>query len=350
MSRELRFANRDLDALIVFDQHRKRSARFSSDSAFIHIATKSIIEMIFLFGIGLIVLYLQFFQKNESLLSTLALLVAAGYRILPSIGALTSGIGNIRYSGAALESIDSLGHQFKIRIGDLSFVNNKGLQQKKQFAGDLCLENISYQYPISKKVIFSDFNLVVKSGETLLVQGFSGAGKTTLISLATGLLKPQQGRVFVLNGDNEFVMDQNVTGMSYLSQEVPLLDETFAYNIAMEETLETDLIWLKKAADNAGILDRILQSPMGFNTQVGENGALLSAGERQRLGIARSLYSEPALLILDEPTANLDAASENLIWDTLVKVKGQLTILIVSHRRVPDQVFDRVLNLQSIRN
>jgi len=350
MSRELRFANKDQDALIVFDQHRKKSAKLSAASAFIHIATKSFIEMIFLFGIGLIVIYLQFFQKNESLLSTLALLVAAGYRILPSIGAFTLGIGNIRYSVAALESLDSLGHQFKIRISNLSFIKDKGLQQKKQFSGDLYLENISYQYPISKKVIFTDFNLVVKSGETLLVQGFSGAGKTTLISLATGSLKPQQGRVFVLNGDNEFAMDQNVTGISYLSQEVPLLDETFAYNIAMEETLEKDLIWLKEAADKAGILDRILQSPMGFNTQVGENGALLSAGERQRLGIARSLYSEPALLILDEPTANLDAASENLIWDTLVKLKGQLTILIVSHRRVPDQVFDRVLNLQSSRN
>jgi len=104
---------------------------------------------------------------------------------------------------------------------------------------------------------------------------------------------------------------------------------------------------LKSAAAKAGILDRILQSPMGFNTQIGENGAWLSAGERQRLGIARSLYSEPALLILDEPTANLDATSEKFIWDTMVKVKNQFTILIVSHRLVPEEVYERVLKLPS---
>ena len=140
-------------------------------------------------------------------------------------------------------------------------------------------------------------------------------------------------------------MDRNVTGINFLSQDVPLLDESFAYNIALEETSEKDFTRLKKAAIGAGILDRILLSPAGFNTQIGENGALLSAGERQRLGIARSLYSEPALLILDEPTANLDAVSENLIWETLVKLKGQFTILIVSHRPVPEFVYDSVLKL-----
>ena len=187
--------------------------------------------------------------------------------------------------------------------------------------------------------------MVVNYGKTLLIQGLSGAGKTTLIALATGSLTPQQGRVYIVDGDEVSVMDQFVSGISYLSQDVPLLDETFAYNIALEKTFEKDFNRLKNVADKAGILDRILQSPKGFNTQIGENGALLSAGERQRLGIARSLYSEPALLILDEPTANLDAESEELIWNTLFELKGHLTILIVSHRVVPERVFDSVLKL-----
>jgi ABC-type multidrug transport system fused ATPase/permease subunit len=240
-----------------------------------------------------------------------------------------------------------MGHQYGIRSSDLVFNQNRNIEQERRFSGDLHLENVSYQYPISKKHIFVDFNLVIKSCETLLIQGKSGAGKTTLISLATGSLTPQRGRIFALRGDKNFVMDQNVTGISYLSQDVPLLDESFAYNIALGETSEKDLIRLKNAADKAGLLDRILQSPMQFKTQIGENGSLLSAGERQRLGLARSLYGEPSLLILDEPTANLDAVSENLIWDTLFRIKGQLTILIVSHRFVPDQVYDSVLKLQS---
>jgi ABC-type bacteriocin/lantibiotic exporter with double-glycine peptidase domain len=84
---------------------------------------------------------------------------------------------------------------------------------------------------------------------------------------------------------------------------------------------------------------------MGFNAQIGENGSLLSAGERQRLGIARSLYADPSLLILDEPTANLDAAAEKSIWATLEQIKGQFTILIVSHRPAPETVYDNVLKL-----
>jgi ABC-type multidrug transport system fused ATPase/permease subunit len=212
---------------------------------------------------------------------------------------------------------------------------------KIPFLFDMHTENINEVTAF----IFRDFNLVVKSGKTLLIQGLSGAGKTTLIALATGLLKPQQGRVYTFAQDDVIVMDQFVKGISYLSQDVPLLDETFAYNIALGETFETEFNRLKNAADEAGILDRILQSPKGFNTQIGENGTLLSAGERQRLGIARSLYSGPALLILDEPTANLDAESENLIWNTLFKIKGQLTILIVSHRLVPEQVYDGILKL-----
>jgi ABC-type multidrug transport system fused ATPase/permease subunit len=275
--------------------------------------------------------------------------VAAGYRILPSLHSISINVGNFRYSKALLESLNAMGNRFNIRSSDLSFTKIRKLQDRKQFSGDLHLENIFYRYPISKKTIFSNFNLIVSSRTTLYVQGLSGAGKTTLISLITGSLSPQQGRIYFFDGKQEIPMDGTVNGINYLSQEVPLLDESFAYNIAMVELLENDFPRLKEAAAKAGILERIMQSPDGFNTQVGENGALLSAGERQRLGIARSLFAQPALLILDEPTANLDAAAEKLIWDTLGNLKGQLTILIVSHRVVPESVYDSVLKLTRSR-
>ena len=88
-----------------------------------------------------------------------------------------------------------------------------------------------------------------------------------------------------------------------------------------------------------------MDSPLGFETQVGENGSMISAGERQRLGIARSLYSNPGLLILDEPTANLDEASEIIIWETIARLRGQLSILLVSHKLVPGDVYDAILSL-----
>ena len=345
MSRELLFAHKDQDALLSLNQSRLKHAHFLSTSIFLIAIPRYIFEIIFLSGVGLLVLFLEYFQKNPSVLPILALLVAAGYRILPSLNYFTIAIGNFRSSIAPLRQINTLGNRFNIRSTDFKFNKIKSISKNKRFSGDLHLENISYQYPASNKSIFSDFSLVVNSGKTILIQGLSGSGKTTLIALATGSLKPQQGRVYTLDRNDVIVMDEYVTGISYLSQDVPLLDETFAYNIALEETFEKDFDRLKTVAGKAGILNRILQSPMGFNTQVGENGFLLSAGERQRLGIARSLYSDPALLILDEPTANLDAESEDLIWNTLFNLKGQLTILIVSHRIVPERVFDSSLKL-----
>jgi len=345
MSRELRFAHKDQDALLALNQSRIKHTHFMSTSVFLNVIPRYIFEIIFLFGVGLLVIFLEYFQRNLSVLPIIALLVAAGYRILPSLNYITIAIGNFRSSIAPLRQINSLGNQFDIRSLDLKFKKIKIITENKRFSGDLHLDNISYQYPGSKKTIFTNFNLVVNSGKTLLIKGLSGAGKTTLIAIATGSLAPQQGRVYTLDGDAFLVMNQFVTGISYLSQDVPLLDETFAYNIALEETFEKDFNRLKNVADEAGILDRILQSPNGFNTQIGENGALLSAGERQRLGIARSLYSNPALLILDEPTANLDTESEDIIWRTLFKIKGKLTILIVSHRIVPERVYDSILKL-----
>jgi ABC-type multidrug transport system fused ATPase/permease subunit len=345
MSRELRFAHKDQDALLALNQSRIKHTHFMSTSVFLNVIPRYIFEIIFLSGVGLLVIFLEYFQRNLSVLPIIALLVAAGYRILPSLNYITIAIGNFRSSIAPLRQINSLGNKFDIRSLDLKFKKIKIITENKRFSGDLHLDNISYQYPGSKKTIFTNFNLVVNSGKTLLIKGLSGAGKTTLIAIATGSLAPQQGRVYTLDGDAFLVMNQFVTGISYLSQDVPLLDETFAYNIALEETFEKDFNRLKNVADEAGILDRILQSPNGFNTQIGENGALLSAGERQRLGIARSLYSNPALLILDEPTANLDTESEDIIWRTLFKIKGKLTILIVSHRIVPERVYDSILKL-----
>ena len=347
MSRELRLAHKDLDALITLNNFRTMYAKNSSNSIFLSLVPRYSLEMIFLVGIGALVIFLGYFQQDQQILPVLALVVAAGYRILPSLNYIATNFGNFKSSISSLEHMDFMGNRFGIRLTDLNFNQSKNTNQKIRFSGDLHLKNVSYQYPVSKKTIFTDFNLIIKSGQTILIEGLSGTGKSTLISLATGSLAPDRGCIFTVDGENEFAMDQNVTGISFLSQDVPLLDESFAYNIALEETFDKDVTRLKNAAAKAGILDRILESPMGFNTQIGENGSLLSAGERQRLGIARSLYSEPAFLILDEPTANLDAVSEKLVWDTLVKLKGKFTILIVSHRTVPEMVYDQVLKLPS---
>jgi ABC-type bacteriocin/lantibiotic exporter with double-glycine peptidase domain len=178
-----------------------------------------------------------------------------------------------------------------------------------------------------------------------LVRGVSGSGKTTLIGLATGILSPQEGTIKMKSRDIEIPMKHSILGISYMRQDVPLFDESFGYNIAMRSFNESDELQLTKVAKNSEILNRILNSPESFNTRIGENGSLLSAGEKQRLGLARSLFTEPSLLILDEPTANLDSDSELLIWNLLKRLKGTMSILMVSHREVPREVYDDLIVL-----
>jgi len=345
MGRELRLSHRDKEALSTMNRLRLRITRLQASTTLVTALPRYLLELILICGIGLLIPFLQHFQQSRPILPTIALLVAAGYRILPSLNSVTLGIGNFRGSIPLLHRIDSLGRRFDIRESALKFDQTSEAREQRPFAGDLFLENVSYSYPNSTESVFVNFNLLIKSGETVLIKGPSGSGKTTLIALATGSLRPQLGRVFVNNGHQDLPLDDRVTGISYLSQDVPLLDESFAYNICLREPTEGDFTRLSEVSNEVGILSRILQSPMGFNTKIGENGSLLSAGERQRLGIARSLFSSPALLILDEPTANLDSDSELLIWQTLTNLKGQLTVLIVSHRSVPIGVFDNIIQL-----
>jgi ABC-type bacteriocin/lantibiotic exporter with double-glycine peptidase domain len=146
--------------------------------------------------------------------------------------------------------------------------------------------------------------------------------------------------------DVNISMDAGISGIRYVSQEVGFLNESIGFNIALRPITDLDNPKLAEVCSRVGILDRISSSKNGFNETVGENGGKLSAGERQRLGIARALFDSPSLLILDEPTSNLDSTAENEVWSALQNLKGQITMLIVSHRKVPDELYDYEIKLK----
>ena len=124
------------------------------------------------------------------------------------------------------------------------------------------------------------------------------------------------------------------------------MDESFGHNITMRAFSEDDEARLTRVCQLVGIYDRIRHSDLGFRTLIGQNGKNLSAGERQRLGIARALFDSPSLIILDEPTANLDAVSEAQVWEALQNIKNEVTLIIVSHSNPPVTLYDSVLDLR----
>jgi len=345
MNKELRLAHREDYFLDNMNAERRTLTLLQARSNLINVMPRYVLELILIVGIGGLIPFLLHVQKHVSILPTLALLIAAGYRVLPSLNLVIITLGNFKNGLPLLKRIYDLSVRFEIEDSPLEFKKDFLLDHLSEYRGDLVFEGINFRYFNGEKDIFTDLNFKIPAKQTILITGPSGSGKTTLIGLAAGTLTPNQGRIYLKDEDRETPMDTSISGIAYLSQDVPLLDESFTYNITILDPSDPSAARLERSAKDAGIYEKIAQSPLGFDTQIGENGSSLSAGERQRLGIARSLYLNPQFLIMDEPTANLDPKAEEIVWETIRKLKGTLSILLVSHRLVPEAVYDSVLIL-----
>ena len=194
-----------------------------------------------------------------------------------------------------------------------------------------------------------DINLTIGQGEYLSVMGPSGSGKTTIIDLTIALLRPQAGVISLDGVPMEEIDIKRWRGLiGYVPQDTVLLHDTIVHNITLgDPTLgPADA---ERALRAAGAWEFVNAMPGGMNTMVGERGGKLSGGQRQRIVIARALVNQPRLLILDEATSALDPDSEAAVRQTMESLKGQLTILAISHNRAMVQAADYVYQLDKGR-
>ena len=212
--------------------------------------------------------------------------------------------------------------------------------------GRLLVEALTFVPPLSNKPILRGVAFGIEPGEVLGVIGPSGAGKSTLARHIVGVLAPSAGAVR-LDGSDVSVWARTTLGqhLGYLPQDIELFADSIAANISRFQEGEDKEAIL--AAQMAGVHDMIVRLPNGYDTQVGEGGAILSGGYRQRIGLARAVYGNPSLVVLDEPSSNLDADGDAALTDCIMQLKQRgTTVVIISHRPSTIGVVDKILVLR----
>ena len=212
--------------------------------------------------------------------------------------------------------------------------------------GHLTVEQVTVAVEGRKEPVLRQIKFKLEAGESLAIVGASASGKSTLARVILGLVNPNMGEVRLDNADlQQWPRDQLGQYVGYLPQDVELFEGTIAENIARFQ--EVDAPQVIQAAQLAHVHDMILRLPQGYDTRIGEDGAKLSGGQRQRIALARAVFGQPKLVVLDEPNANLDDQGDKALADTLMALKKQhITVIVISHRTHILAAVDRMLLLQ----
>lgn len=231
------------------------------------------------------------------------------------------------------------------------FQNGEPLPKNAAESYTLELKNVSFRYPGAEKDILTDFNLTIRPGEKLGIVGLNGAGKTTLVKLLCGFYDPTKGEV-LLNGKDirQYNRADYYSLFSAVFQQVSLLEVTLSENIAGTDT-DIDFNKVENCIDKAGLTEKVDSLPKGGNTHIGRrvwlDGVELSGGETQRLLLARALYKDAPIIVLDEPTAALDPIAENDIYLKYNDMTAGRTAVYISHRLASTRFCDRILFIEN---
>uniref|UniRef100_UPI00404A43C1 ATP-binding cassette domain-containing protein n=1 Tax=Flavobacterium sp. TaxID=239 RepID=UPI00404A43C1 len=291
----------------------------------------------------LFILYTQ--QSTQTILPILGIYATAAFRILPSVNRILNSLQLVKFSEA---TIDKLYIEFKsLDFNSLEAKENE-TYNSSQFNEKIDFSDITFRYSSDSHAIFHRTNLEIKKNECLGIIGKSGSGKSTFVNIVLGLLDIESGAVKI----DGLTLTKNTNGwfsnVGYVPQNICLIDDSISKNIAfgLEES-EIDYERLNVVCVQARILDFINQLPNKFNTEVGERGVRISGGQLQRIGIARALYHNPLLLIFDESTSALDSRTETEFIECVNSLKGDKTIIFITHRESTLSICDRVVSLEN---
>jgi ABC-type bacteriocin/lantibiotic exporter with double-glycine peptidase domain len=266
-------------------------------------------------------------SNSESVVTLLSVYAIAGYRLLPTLQQVYKSISSLSaHGGVPFELSKHLSTKVDTRITN----NSKPLETVQQIK----IENISFKYPTATETTLENITVSFSHKMINTIAGHSGSGKTTLVDILLGLIPPDSGRILIdgHTADSDMIIRMQQS-CGYVPQHIFILDDSVLANVAFGVD--------KKSIDQQSVIDALQKAdawgfvqklPQGINSKLGEDGKLLSGGQRQKIGIARSLYKNPKILILDEPTSALDIESEYEFMQLLRSLKEQVLIIIISHR------------------
>ena len=312
---------------------------------------KPVLEFFF---IALVVAYLFYsinINKNISeALSIISIFAVASLRLLPAVSRILISVQSLKFRYISFKILQNELTE-KSKIFEEKIVKNDIENSKSKsfvFNESIIFKNVSFFH--QKKKILNNLNFKINKGDFFLIFGESGSGKTTVLNLLMGLTKPDDGEILIDNKNlnkNIFLWRKIV---SFVPQDIYLLDQNIKHNIAfgMEES-EIDLSKVKEAMKLAKIEDLMHENNLE-NFDLGEGGSKISGGQIQRIGVARALYRNPKVILMDESTNGLDYDTEKRFLEDLTKIKKDTTIIFVSHREHIKKYADNILEVEKFYN
>ena len=329
--KEIKIANREAYFEGEFVKQNGLYTYVIKQNSFLSSIPKPIMEALCITGLmaAIIVRINATSTSPEQFVGTLAVFAAAAFALLPSANKMSEYLGSIIHNGVVIHKI---GEEYAA-IRDMEIQTEKEENYKKvTLDKEIKVEDMTFHYPDTEDAVLAHVNVTIPKNKSVAFIGPSGAGKTTMVDLILGVLKPQAGKITVDGMDIKESYRGWHDKIGYIPQTIYMLDDTIRNNIAFGKTEGIDDADIWEALKQAQLDEFVKSLDEGLDTMIGEAGVRLSGGQRQRIGIARALYRRPEVLVLDEATSALDTETEAAVMEAIDSLQGKMTMLIIAHR------------------
>lgn len=327
--KDLKIAQKESFFANQFEEYGKKYVKASYTNSVLSNVPRFLIEASMMSSFFLMIAFLLYKGiQFDSIVPILSAVAMAALRLLPSINRISYSMAGMAYGEAKLDKmIENL-------EGMREFKASGHADDKRSAAFDcLNMSELTYKYPTGESYILSNANLEIRAGESVGIVGTTGSGKTTAVDIMLGLLAPYSGSIKVNGVDIKDNKPMWLNMLGYIPQTIFLLDGSIKDNIAFgvpKEEISDEKVW--NAIRESELENFVMELPNGLDTEIGERGIRLSGGQRQRIGIARALYNNPDVLFMDEATSALDNDTEKAIIDSIERLHGNKTMIIIAHR------------------